>query len=182
MLALFRRNAARVVPILLTISLLGGCEPRPDVKIGEPAPAFSTTDITGAPVSLSQLKGKIVLIYFWTNSCCGDSLKLVEPLYAANRHKGLAICAINVGDTKEMVTSYAQSNGLTFAMLTDEHSGIFRRYRAFGFPTIFIIDGQGVIREKILGHIETDKLEKVLQRQFDIRKQAAASYEKTHPR
>lgn len=66
-------------------------------------------------------------------------------------------------------------------MLTDEHTTMFKQYQAFGFPTVFIIDRNGVIREKILGNIQVDKLEKLIQHQFDIQKEADASYEKQHP-
>jgi peroxiredoxin len=181
-LTIFSHNFTRVLLVLFAISSFCGCEPQRDVKIGESAPVFSSTDIAGEPVSLNQFKGKIVVIYFWQNSCCGDSLKLVEPFYSANRHKELAILAVNVGDTKEIVTSYAKGNGLTFTMLTDEHSIIFKQYQALGFPTILIIDGNGIIRGKILGNIQVNKLEKLIQHQFDIQKQAEASYEKNHRR
>lgn len=67
-------------------------------------------------------------------------------------------------------------------MLTDDHFSIFKQYQAFGFPTIFIVDRNGIIRQKILGNIQTDALKKVIQRQFDMQKQAEASYEKNHPR
>ena len=153
-----------------------------DVKTGVTAPEFSAVNITGEPVSLNQFKGKIIVLYFWQNSCFGGSLKLLEPFYNANRHKKLAIIAINVGDTKEVVTSYAKSNGLTFTMLSDEHTNIFKQYQAFGFPTIFIIDRNGVIRKKILGNIQADQLNKLIQRQFEIQQQAEISYEKNHPR
>ena len=176
------QSFTRILLILFAIFSFCGCETKQVLKTGEMAPVFSAMNIAGEPVSLSQFKGKIVVVYFWQNSCCGDSLKLVEPFYNANRHKGLAIIAINVGDPKGVVTSYAKSNGLTFTMLADEHSSIYKQYQAFGFPTILIIDKNGVIRKKILGNILVDQLEKLINQQFDIQKQAEASYEKNHPR
>jgi peroxiredoxin len=180
-LTMFNQNITRILLILFAIASFCGCKAQRDVKIGETAPEFSATDITGEPVSLNHFKGKIVVLYFWQNSCCGNSLKLVEPFYNANRHKKLAIIAINVGDPKEVVTSYAKNNGVTFTMLADEHSSIFKQYQAFGFPTIFIIDKNGVIRKKILGNIQVDQLKELLQRQFDIQKQAETTYERNHP-
>lgn len=176
-------NFTRILLILFAVSFFCGCEAKKrDVRSGETAPVFSVTDITGEPVSLSQFRGRIVVMYFWQNSCCGDSLKLVEPFYKANRQKNLAIIAINVGDSEESVASYAKSNELTFTMLADEHSGIFNQYQGLGFPTIFIIDKYGVIRKKILGNIRVDQLETLIQRQFDIQRQAETAYEKSHPR
>jgi peroxiredoxin len=143
---IFGQNIRGILLTLFAISSFCGCEAKmPDVKIGMNAPVFSAMDVTGKPVNLNQFKGRIVVIYFWQNSCCADSLKLIEPFYEANRHKDLAIVAVNVGDTKEVVTSYAKRNGLSFTILTDEHSTIFKQYRAIGFPTIFIIDSNGVM-------------------------------------
>ncbi|RII29238.1 MAG: TlpA family protein disulfide reductase [Geobacter sp.] len=172
----------RVILVLVTLSVAVGCDTKQGVKIGDTPPGFSGTDITGEFVSLSQFKGKVVVLYFWTNSCCGDRLKLLEPFYRENKQRGLAVLAINVGDTKETVESYVKNNTLTFSFQTDEHKMISGHYGVFGFPTIFILDRNGVIREKILGNIPEDKLEKLIQRQFDIQKQVEASYEKNHPR
>lgn len=170
------------LPVLAILAFLSGCDKQLEVKIGNTAPVISSNDIHGEFFSLDQHRGKVVVIYFWTNSCCGDSLKLLEPVYSKNKYNGLEIVAINENDSKKDVESYAANNRLTFTMLTDEHSLLFRQYQVIGFPTIFIIDGKGVIREKILGNIDTAKLEKLIQRQFDIKKAMEINYEKTHPR
>lgn len=130
------------------------------VTIGETPPEIFGTDIHGEPVSLKQLKGKVVILYFWTNSCCGDKLKLLEPFYIRNKDKGLAIIAVNVSNTKETVESYAKNNAVTFTLQSDEHSMTSREYGVVGFPTIFIIDRQGIVRKKNMGYMEPDQLEK----------------------
>lgn len=90
--------------------------------------------------------------------------------------------AVNVGDTREIVESYAKNNGLTFTLQTDEHAKASRQYGIIGFPTIFILDRHGVIREKIHGDIPMDKLQKLVAKQFRIQKIAEANYEKIHSR
>ena len=178
-----RYTTIRILLVFLAALFLSGCDTKKqDIKKGDAAPQFSASDVSGGTISLSRNKGKIVVLYFWTNSCCGDSLKLVEPFYRANKRNNLEIAAINVGDSKEVVKSYASSNSLTFPILMDEHSTLFTQYNVFGYPTIFIIDKHGIIREKILGNIQTKQLEKLIQRQIDIQKKAEDSYEKTHSR
>lgn len=152
----------RAILTLATLSLCAGCDSQLGVKIGNTAPGISGNDIHGEYVSLSQLKGKIIVIYFWENSCCGASLKQIEPFYRKYKYDGLNILAINEMGSKEDVASYAKSNGLTFTMMTDEHSMLLKQYQAFGFPTIFILDRNGIIREKILGDIQIAKLEKLV--------------------
>ncbi len=62
--------------------------------------------------------------------------------------------AINEGNTGENVVSYAEANSLTFTVQTDEGGLWARKYGVFGFPTIFIIDREGIIRKKILGRCQ----------------------------
>jgi peroxiredoxin len=150
--------------LLTTLVFFSGCEKNPGVTTGEIPPDVSGADIHGEYVSLKQLKGKVVVLYFWTNSCCGEKLKLLEPYYVRNKDKGVAILAINVGDTKEAIESYAKNNNITFTLQCDEHSMTSREYGVFGFPTIFVIDREGILRHKIMGYIEPDQLEKQVAR------------------
>jgi peroxiredoxin len=168
---IFGLNFFSAVLVLTILFLASGCDTKQGVKIGDTAPGFSGTDINGEFVSLSQAKGKVVVLYFWTNSCCGGRLKLLEPYYVKNKDKGLTILAINVGDTKETVESYVRSNALTFSFQADEHRMISNQYGVFGFPTIFVLDRRGVIREKILGSIPSEKLEKLVSGCLNIKPQ-----------
>ncbi len=144
--------------VLFTVISLIGCNENHGVKIKEKAPSISGADIYGKYVTLSQFKGNVVVLYFWTNSCCGEKLKLLEPYYEQNNYKGLTILAINENNSKEVVEAYAKTNRLTFSLQTDEMGMVAKEYGVFGFPTIFIIDRQGVIQKKILGDISVEQL------------------------
>jgi peroxiredoxin len=178
------RFIARSLVVLSLGTTLGvaGCDAKKGVKAGDTAPDFSTSGTHGETISLSQYKGKIVVLYFWTNSCCGDRLKLVEPVYTRNREKGLEVLAIDVGDSREAIAAYGRDNGLTFPLLIDEQTKIFREYRLVGFPSIFLIDSHGIVRQVVLGDIQPADLERLIQRQFAIQKETEAAYEKLHPR
>ena len=154
--------ATLLMLVIATAVSLTGCETRQGVKLGDNPPGISGNDIHGEYVSLSKLKGKVVVIYFWSNSCCGGSVKQLSPLYNQFQHDGLEIIAINEFDSVKDVASFAKSNAMMFTMMTDEHSLLFKQYQAFGFPTIFILDRNGILREKILGDIQTAKLEKLV--------------------
>ena len=138
-----------------------GCDTSQGGTVGGNPPEISDTDIHGEFVTLSKLKGKVVILCFWRNSCCSDRLKLMEPVYHQNKDNGLIVLAVNVGDTKESIESYAKKNNLTFTMLADEHGMISKQYGIFGFPTVLLIDRQGVIREKIPGDIPAARLEQL---------------------
>jgi peroxiredoxin len=151
-----------LVMLLASLACMAGCEVKPAAHTGEKAPEIACTDLHGEPISLGRLRGRIVVLCFWTNSCCGDRLKRLEPFYRQNKDKGLAILAINEGNTGENVASYAEANGLTFTVQTDEGGLWAREYGVFGFPTIFIIDRDGIIRKKILGDVNPEQLDKLV--------------------
>ena len=169
-------GAFRLALVLSTLLLCLGCEDKRGVRIGDSPPAITGPDLHGRPVSLSDLKGKVVALYFWTDSCCADSLKELEPVYGRYKGEGLEIVAINVMDSREKLESFAEKNRISFTMLRDEESRRFNAYKVRGFPTIFLLDRGGVVREKILGAIRTSKLEKLIQRQIEAEKTAEKAY------
>jgi len=149
-----------LVLILASLVSFAGCNKNQEVKIGGNPPDIFGTDIHGENIRLKQFKGKVIILYFWTNSCCGDKLKQLEPYYIRNKAKGLEILAINVANSNESVESYARDNSISFRLLSDEHSMTSREYGVFGFPTIFIIDREGILRRRIVGYLEPVQLHK----------------------
>lgn len=142
---------------VLFINLLG-CKEKHVPKSGETAPTISCNDVAGEYVNLSQLRNKVVVIYFWSSKCCSDKLKQLEPFYRQNKYNGLSILAIEVGGSKDTVASFVTDNGLTFTNLTDEYDSLSKSYKVIGFPTIFLIDKKGITQKKISGDISIEQL------------------------
>lgn len=153
----------RVLCLAFIVSnALTGCKDVSVPKSGEVAPAISCNDIAGEYFSLGQLKGKAVVIYFWSSRCCGDTLKTLEPFYQQHKYDGLSILAIEVGGPKEKIATFVHENGITFINLTDEQESLARSYRVIGFPTLFLIDKKGVIQTKVSGEIGVDQLNRLV--------------------
>lgn len=163
MIRRFFRNSKGIALLLAFFLLAAGCEDKRGVRIGDSAPAIVGTDLRGNSIGPESLKGKTVVVYFWTDSCCGDSLKLLEPFYRRNKSRNLELVAVNEIDTREKIESYVALNGVTFSMLADERSMLFKQYNVVGFPTVLVLDKDGVIREKVLGDMPTAKLEKLIE-------------------
>jgi peroxiredoxin len=151
-----------VVLAVVSIASFFGCNENYGVKINDKAPIISGFDIYGTYISLSQFKGNVVILYFWTDSCCGEKLKQLEPYYKQYQYRGLTILAVNEKNTREAVESYAKANSLTFSLYTDEMGMMAKEYGVFGFPTFFIIDRNGVIKKKISGDINVEQLEGIV--------------------
>jgi peroxiredoxin len=163
-----------LVAVLLLLSVLclcPGCDNTQGGRIGDRSPALSGSDIKGDPVSLGRFRGNVLLLYFWSASCCGERVRQLEPLYHRYRDRGVAILAVNVGDARQLVESYAAASGLTFTLLADERAMIARQYGVAGFPTLFILDGEGIIRKKVLGDMDVKSLQHLVEQQIAARGQ-----------
>ncbi|GAW68771.1 protein-disulfide isomerase [Geoanaerobacter pelophilus] len=143
--------------------LCWGCD-RKMLKVGEEPPPVSGRDINGNAVSLEALRGKVVVLFFWTNSCCGDTLKQdLEPVFRRNRDRGVAVIAVNELDEEKEVASIAATGGLSVPIMVDGGSTLAKDFMVFSFPTAFILDRNGILRQKVLGQISASKLEQLIQ-------------------
>jgi peroxiredoxin len=157
-----RRNDSFIILlgwlVFASITALAGCKEMPAARSGDPAPTIACNDITGEYVSLSQLKGSVVVLFFWSSKCCGDSLKQLEPFYLQHKYNGLTLIGIEVGGAKDAVASFVKQSGLTFSNITDENESFAQSYRVVGFPTIFVIDKNGIILKKVSGEVQAGQL------------------------
>jgi peroxiredoxin len=123
-------------------------------QIGKPAPGFTLNDVNGRKVSLSDYKGNVILLNFWATFCgpCKEEMPSLNNLYVAFKKDGLIVLAISTDDSEKPVQSFIRAKAITFPILMDTDQQVFfDRYGVLGLPTSFIIDRDGIVREKILG-------------------------------
>jgi len=115
---------------------------------GAVAPDFALPGLNGAPVRLSDHRGKVALLNFWATWCppCRAEMPSMEKLYQAHRGRGLVILAISGDRTgRQVVESFVQELGLTFPILLDSDGEVFAQYGVRGLPTSYLLDRQGRI-------------------------------------
>lgn len=149
------------IVFLLTLLLLAGCDnstSEPQVSkgglVGNVAPDFTLTDMHGQQVSLSQFRGKVVILNFWATWCppCREEMPSMERLYRDYQDKGLVMLAVNVDENgKQAVAEFLQKTPHSFPILLDSENVAQNTYGVFRFPESFIIDRNGVVVEKIIG-------------------------------
>ena len=121
------------------------------------APDFTLKSLDGQEITLSKLKGKVVLLDFWATWCgpCRESIPHLIQLYKAYRENGFEMIGISLdkGDAT-VVHNFVKSMDIPYpiVMATEE---IARDYRVTSIPTTFFIDKEGKIREKIPGFNST---------------------------
>ena len=124
------------------------------VKVGEEAPNFQLRDLDGNMVSLSQLRGKVVLLNFWATWCgpCRIEMPAMERLYRSYSRKDFEILAVSTDPQGAAVTRpFQQEMGFTFPILHDAEYRIGLIYGARSLPMTFMVDRQGIVRQKVPG-------------------------------
>jgi peroxiredoxin len=122
---------------------------------GFAAPAFSLVTQSGQPMSLASLRGQVVLINLWASWCgpCQAEMPVIEKVYQSERHRGLAVLAVNTTfqDSDSSARAFARRFGLTFPILFDRDGTVSKTYLLHALPTTFIVDRRGIIRTVVLG-------------------------------
>ncbi len=124
-----------------------------EANVMSKAPEFSLKDINGKSLSLSSLKGKVILINFWATWCppCKAEMPSMNKLYNEMRAQGLEVIAVSTDNSLSTVKGFLAKNRLDFPVLFDEDKAVTRQYHVFSMPTTFLIDRNGMIVEKFYG-------------------------------
>lgn len=131
----------------------GGLVPSP--REGFPAPEFTLPTLDGEEVTLSSLRGQVVVINLWTSWCppCREEMPAIEQVYGQYREQGLVVLGLNstFQDDEEAAAAFVRELGLTFPILLDRTGAASRRYQLQALPTTYFVDRQGIIRSVVLG-------------------------------
>jgi peroxiredoxin len=120
---------------------------------GMAAPDFSLPSLSGAPVALADLRGRIVLVNFWATWCkpCEDEMPSMERLHRALPPEGFALVAISVDDDEAKVLAFRDELKLTFPILLDPRKTVSTAYQTHRYPESFLLDREGRIVERYVG-------------------------------
>jgi peroxiredoxin/outer membrane lipoprotein-sorting protein len=120
---------------------------------GKDAIAFSLKDLDGNQVDLQSLKGKVVLLDFWTSGCspCVAELPHIEKLHRDFKDKGLVTLGID-SEEAQVARAFLKKKGYTFTSLVDEGNEVSRKYGVYGIPQVLIIGREGKIKWHAIGY------------------------------
>jgi peroxiredoxin len=132
------------------------------LKAGAPAPEFELTSLDGRTVTLSELRGKPVLVSFGATWCppCREEAPFLQKLHET--HPELTVLLINQEESPEKVQKYADGLGLSLTILLDRDGRISRRYHIYAIPSSFFIDREGILRAITIGYEGPDLIEENL--------------------
>ena len=127
-------------------------------SIGAPAPNFELRDANGNLWKLSDQKGKVVFVNFWATWCsvCKSEKPSIENLYMKVQNKPIQMLGILFRDNPGNLTAYFQRQRVSYPTLISNDDEVAGQYGITGVPETFIIDKNGIIREKIVGPRDWD--------------------------
>ena len=126
---------------------------KPDV-IGKPAPAFKAKSLDGAEIDLEALRGKVVLIDFWTTWCapCKRELPSIQKLQTELANKGLVVLGVSVGEQRATLEKFLTTAGLKYPIVqVDDTSEIVGALSVNAFPTVVLVDREGKVTSYEVG-------------------------------
>lgn len=133
---------------------------------GDPAPDFRFEDATGQTFSLSDFRGKSVMLNFWKTTCgfCTLQLPFIQQVYDNWQDDEVVILIMNIGESADKVSDFLNDRGFSLPMLLDREAEAAAQYRVSGIPIIFFIDKEGLIRGIKLGAFQSaEAIESILE-------------------
>lgn len=129
------------------------------VKVGDKAPEFKVEMLDGSRLTLSSLKGKVVLVNFWATWCppCREELKYVQK-DIVDRFVGrdFAFVAISRGETRAKVEAFVKEHGYKFPIALDPQQTTYHLFASNYIPRNFLIDREGNIAFFGVGYDATE--------------------------
>lgn len=125
------------------------------VKVGDPAPDFSVALFDGSHLTLSELRGKVVLLNFWATWCppCRQELTRVQKdLIDRFAGRDFLFLPVSRGEKRSDVAAFREKTGYTFPMGLDSTRTIYDRYATNFIPRNYLIDRDGRIITATIGY------------------------------
>lgn len=129
-----------------------------------PAPDFTAQTVHGETVRLSDMKGRVVMLDFWTSWCppCRREAPALAEVYREYQGNNVEFVGVAIWDDPEDVKEYVESFGLTYPNLVDARGRIGMSYGVIGIPEKFFVGPDGNLVRKFVGPIDSETLRDAL--------------------
>ena len=149
------------VPLGLFLLILAGCySGSKPPHIGSPAPNFTVQD-ADRTVSLSQLRGHVVVLNFWATWCppCVDEMPSLVQMQEKMRSRGIEVLAVSIDDDGAAYHQFLKNYKVDLLTVRDDSKKSSQLYGTFKYPETYIIDRNGIMRRKFIGPVNWNAAE-----------------------
>lgn len=132
------------------------------VEMDFPAPELDLVTLNGAPVSLADFRGSVVLVNLWATWCppCRQEMPTLQAFYDRYKEDGFVLIAIDQEETREVVQPFVEEFDLTFPVWLDMDYLAQREFKTMSLPSSYVVDRNGQVKLMWIGSISKANLEK----------------------
>ena len=132
------------------------------------APDFTTTLTNGDTFTLSEQRGKVVVVNFWATWCgpCVGEMPAFEQLQSDYGDK-IVVIGVNCGESETKIKTFAERHGYTYLMAADEDYAVSSLYPTEGIPYTVVVDQEGNIVCEQLGAGEAEAMYAMYKEKID---------------
>ena len=126
-----------------------------DLQLGSESPDFSTTDLQGRQVVLSEFQGrKVVVVDFWATWCapCLQAMPTLQELYDEFKGREVEILAVNLGEDPKRIQRFMERHSYTFRVVADQDQAIGNRFGISAIPAQLVVNADGRIEWVQVGY------------------------------
>lgn len=133
-------------------------ELRPIAK-GERAAAFTLSNLEGEKVALASLRGKVVALDFWATWCppCRAEMPHLDKVAKELEPEGFVMLTVGYEEEKKL-RSFMEKNKYSLPVLVDRKNEVMKRYGIRAFPTLYLVDREGIVQEYLVGGLSEGAL------------------------
>ena len=153
------RLLALLVLLLPLSALSGGLK----AVQGRATPGLAFSLASGQTLEMGALKGKVVLVNFWATWCppCRREMPSMDRLDKMETGRPFTIVAVNVKESDDLVERFLEEMPVGFPVALDPEGKLAAAWKAFVYPTSYLVDKAGRIRYSLNGTLEWDEPEVV---------------------
>jgi cytochrome c biogenesis protein CcmG, thiol:disulfide interchange protein DsbE len=125
------------------------------------APDFTLTDFEGQVVTLSKLRGHVVIINFWASWClpCREEAAYLEQTWRKYKDRGVVFIGVDYVDTEKEARAYIKEFDITYINGPDLGTRIAQAFNIKGVPETYYVDKHGVLRGVTIGPLQSPQLD-----------------------
>ncbi|MBI2081868.1 MAG: TlpA family protein disulfide reductase [candidate division NC10 bacterium] len=139
----------------------------PSPLLRQPAPDFTLALLDGGRLTLSEQRGKVVVVNFWASWCypaCWNEAPRLQAAWERYREKGVVLVGVIYQDREPNAREFIRRHGKTYPNGMDAKSRVAIDYGVYGVPETFFIDREGRIAHKHVGELPMDTLTREIER------------------
>jgi cytochrome c biogenesis protein CcmG/thiol:disulfide interchange protein DsbE len=153
----------RVLSAALLLAACGDAPGGGPVRVGNPAPAYAAETLDGERGTLTQMRGKPVLLNVWATWChpCRKEIPALEQLHQAYGPRGLQVVGVSIdqGDQQQGIREFMREFGASYPVWLDPDGEVATVFSTVGVPNTFLIGPDGQVLWKHVGPVRADDAE-----------------------